>query len=112
MKTLPGLTGRRSDPASDDSGSPFVPAPEPARYDAPKASIDPDRTKTWLRRAMPILKSHRKIFIISLVLSFVGLVLQVQVPKLLSDAIDNAIYPALYHRRGVPLHVYVWWVVA
>jgi len=112
MKTLPGLTGRRSGPASDDTGSPFVPAPEPARYDAPKASIDPDRGKTWLRRAMPILKSHRKIFIISLVLSFVGLVLQVQVPKLLSDAIDNAIYPALYHRRGVPLHVYVWWVVA
>jgi ATP-binding cassette, subfamily B, bacterial len=111
MKTLPGLTGRqRQATESGDGESPFVPGPEPARYDAPKATIDPDKSKTWLRRAMPILKSHRKIFIISLVLSFVGLVLQVQIPKLLSDAIDNSIYPALNHVPGVPLHVYVWWV--
>jgi len=112
MKTVPDLTGRRrhADEAIDGESA-FVPGPEPARYAAPKATIDPDKSKTWLRRAMPILKSHRKIFIISLVLSFVGLVLQVQVPKLLSDAIDNSIYPALDHRRGVPLHFYVWWVV-
>jgi ATP-binding cassette subfamily B protein len=106
------LSGRRHEaPGSDESDARFVPGPEPARYDAPQATIDPDKSKTWLRRAMPILKSHRKIFIVSLVLSFVGLVLQVQVPKLLSDAINNSIYPALYHRRGVPLHFYVWWVV-
>ena len=97
MKTLPGLTGSRQhrSPRPTRRSSLFVPGPEPARYEAPKATIDPDRSKTWLRRAMPILKSHRKIFIVSLVLSFVGLVLQVQIPKLLSDAIDNSIVPAL-----------------
>jgi ATP-binding cassette subfamily B protein len=106
------LSGRRHQaPGSDESDARFVPGPEPARYDAPQATIDPDRSKTWLRRAMPILKSHRKIFIVSLVLSFVGLVLQVQIPKLLSDAIDNSIVPALTHRHGVPLHIYVLWIV-
>jgi ATP-binding cassette subfamily B protein len=112
MKTLPGLTGRRGQVPTDDGGSRFVPGAVPARYDAPKATIDPDRTKTWLQRAMPILKSHRRIFIVSLVLSFVGLVLQVQVPKLLQDAIDNSIGPSLAHRPAVALHFYVWWIVA
>ncbi len=112
MKTVPDLAGRRgSVPESDETGGRFVPGPEPARYDAPKATIDPDKSKTWLRRAMPILKSHRRIFIVSLVLSFVGLVLQVQIPKLLSDAIDNSIEPALAHHQGVPLHFYVLWIV-
>ncbi|HXQ44354.1 MAG TPA: ABC transporter ATP-binding protein [Acidimicrobiales bacterium] len=112
MKTVPGLTGRqRHVPESDDAGGRFVPGPEPARYDPPKATIDPDKSKTWLQRAMPILRSHQKIFVVSLVLSFVGLVLQVQIPKLLQDAIDNSIGPALAHRPSVPLHFYVWWIV-
>ncbi len=112
MKTLSGLTGRRPHASPpDDAASRFVPGPEPARYDAPHASIDPDKSKTWLKRAMPILKSHRRIFIVSLVLSFVGLVLQVQIPKLLSDAINNSLVPALTHRHGVGLHFYVWWIV-
>jgi len=124
MKTPLGLAGRRhpgpSVPPSDDTTSRFVPAPEPALYDAPHATIDPDRSKTWLRRALPILRSHKKIFIISLVLSFVGLVLQVQIPKLLSDAIDNSLTPhkptrnpvthALVYFHPVPLHIYVWWI--
>jgi ATP-binding cassette subfamily B protein len=113
MKTVPDLTGRRGHVSeSDDTGSRFVPTPETARYDPPQATIDPDRSKTWLRRALPILRSHKKIFIVSLVLSFVGLVLQVQIPKLLSDAIDNSIAPhktAGFH--PVPLHIYVWWIV-
>jgi len=122
VRTLPGLTGRRGHgPDTGGTGSRFVPGPEPARYDAPQATIDPDRSKTWLRRAMPILKSHRKIFIVSLVLSFVGLVLQVQIPKLLSDAINNSLTPRPATRNPVthqvlahhpvPLHFYVWWIV-
>jgi ATP-binding cassette, subfamily B, bacterial len=124
MKTPLGLAGRHhpepSMPPTDDAGAQFVPAPEPALYDAPHATIDPDRSKTWLRRALPILRSHKKIFIISLVLSFVGLVLQVQIPKLLSDAIDNSLTPhkpvrnpvthALVYFHPVPLHIYVWWI--
>ncbi|HUC35675.1 MAG TPA: ABC transporter ATP-binding protein [Acidimicrobiales bacterium] len=80
--------------------------PEVARYDAPRATIDPDTTKTWLRRAMPILGAHRGIFLTSLILSFVGLVLQVQIPNVLNHAIDNSIV-----RHSVALHFYAWWVL-
>jgi ATP-binding cassette subfamily B protein len=79
---------------------------EVARYHAPRGTVDPDTTKKWLRRAMPILRAHRGIFITSLVLSFVGLVLQVQIPNLLNHAIDNSLV-----RHTVPLHFYVWWIL-
>jgi len=82
------------------------PVTEVAHYHAPRATVDPDTTKTWLRRAMPILRAHRGIFITSLVLSFGGLVLQVQIPDLLNHAIDNSV---VHHT--VPLHFYVWWVL-
>ena len=55
---------------------------------------------------MPILRAHRGIFITSLVLSFVGLVLQVQIPDLLNHAIDNSV-----DHHTVPLHFYVWWIL-
>ena len=86
---------------------PFVPMGVASRYRAPRATIDPDRSKTWLRRAMPIMKAHKGIFITSLVLSFVGLILQVQIPDLLNKAITNSIV-----KHVVPLEHYVWWVVA
>jgi ATP-binding cassette, subfamily B, bacterial len=56
---------------------------------------------------MPILRAHRGIFITSLVMSFAGLVLQVQIPNILNHAIDNSIVAV----HKVPLHIYVWWVV-
>ncbi len=55
---------------------------------------------------MPILRAHQGIFITSLVLSFVGLVLQVQIPDLLNHAIDNSV-----QHHTVPLHFYVWWIL-
>jgi len=72
-----------------------------ARYRAPAANIDPDRDKTWLRRALPILLSHKRIFLTSLLMSFLALLLQVQIPKLLQDAIDNSLVA-----RDVPLSHY------
>ena len=112
MRVLSDLTGQRRHTEASGAGTPFIPEPEQSLYEAPRATIDPDRSKKWLARAMPILRSHQRIFTVSLVLSFVGLVLQVQIPKLLSDAIDKSIAPTLTHHRGVPLHVYVWWIVA
>jgi ATP-binding cassette subfamily B protein len=80
-----------------DGGSPFVPVAVEPRYSAPRASIDPDQNKTWLRRAMPIVRAHKGIFITSLVASFVSLVLQVQIPKLLGEAVSNLHKVALGH---------------
>jgi ATP-binding cassette subfamily B protein len=83
-----------------------VPVAVTSRYRAPKATIDPDRSKSWLKRALPIMKAHRATFVTALVLSFVGLVLQVLIPDLLTKAITNSL-----QRRTVPLDFYVWWVV-
>ncbi|MET0492857.1 MAG: ABC transporter ATP-binding protein [Actinoplanes sp.] len=72
---------------------------------APRASIDPDIRKTWLRRALPLLKAHRVMLITSLVLSFAGLVVQVQIPNLVRIGIDDAIVD-----RTASLTTYVWWI--
>ncbi|HEX7442471.1 MAG TPA: ABC transporter ATP-binding protein, partial [Acidimicrobiales bacterium] len=53
-----------------------------------------------------ILRAHRTIFAISLSLSFIGLVLQVEIPQLLNKAITNSI-----QHHTVPLSFYVWWIV-
>ncbi len=113
MKTTPDTTEGQP---SGDGGAPgngpgpdsaFVPRPEPSRYAAPKSGIGLDRSKSWLKRALPILRAHRGIFGTALVLSFVGLVLQVQIPNLLNHAIDNSI-----QQHSVPLSFYVRWILA
>jgi ATP-binding cassette, subfamily B, bacterial len=92
--------------ATPEHRSPFVPAAVESRYEAPRARIDPDRSKSWLRRALPLVLAHRRLFIISLTLSFAGLVIQVQIPRLLADAITNSI-----QLRTVPLGHHVWWIL-
>jgi len=74
---------------------------------APRATIDPDQSKSWLRRALPLVKAHRGLLITSLVLSFAGLIVQVQIPNLVRLAIDDAIVA-----RTASLTGYVWWIVA
>jgi ATP-binding cassette subfamily B protein len=84
----------------------FVPIAEEARNEAPPAGIDPDKSLSWLRRALPIMRAHKGIFATSLTLSFFGLILQVSIPLLLSKAISNSI-----EKHTVPLSYYVWWIV-
>ncbi|MEU4241136.1 ABC transporter ATP-binding protein [Actinoplanes sp. NPDC026619] len=73
---------------------------------APKASIDPDARKSWLRRALPLVKAHRGLLITSLVLSFAGLIVQVQIPNLVRIGIDKAVVDHAGH-----LSTYVWAIV-
>src|ERR1019366_5147131 len=100
-----GLVHRRRH-AEIEQGTEFVPMSETARNEAPRATVDPDRSLSWLRRALPVMRAHQGIFITSLVLSFVGLVLQVQIPNLLNHAINNSI-----EAHTVPVSHYVWWIV-
>jgi ATP-binding cassette, subfamily B, bacterial len=69
----------------------FSPMAVESRYKAPRAEIDPDQDKTWLRRAMPIVGAHKTYFLTALILSFVGLLIQVQIPELLGNAITYSI---------------------
>jgi ATP-binding cassette, subfamily B, bacterial len=72
-------------------------------YRAPKATIDPDPSKPWLRRALPVVLAHKWLLLTSLSLSLVGLLVQVQIPNLLRIGIDDALVA-----RTASLTRYVW----
>jgi ATP-binding cassette subfamily B protein len=96
------LARRRPPSPETSSHSPWEPAPGPSAYDPPPRTIDPDPSKTWLRRALPIVLAHKGIFITALVMSFIGLVLQVEIPQLLgSKALDSSLVPFV-QQSGLP----------
>ena len=85
----------------------FVPTGIEARYRPPRATIDPDKSKSWLGRARPIVMAHKLTLATALGMSFVALVLQVQIPNLLNNAVTNSL-----QRHTVPLSHYVTLVLA
>jgi ATP-binding cassette subfamily B protein len=103
---MKALSRRAARSHATEPGTEFVPIAVVARNDPPRATIDPDKSLSWLRRVMPIMGAHKGIFITSLVASFVGLVLQVLVPNLLNKAITNSI-----QHHTVPISHYVWLIV-
>ena len=60
---VPTLRPRSNTPA--EIGTAFVPIAEEARNEAPRAGIDPDRSLSWLRRAMPALDWQLRKFLFS-----------------------------------------------
>ena len=82
----------------DDVTSPYVPIGVVPKYPPPRRNIDPDTSKSWLKRALPIVAAHKKIFIASLVISFIGLFFQVEIPTVVGEAIDKGLKPG-----GTPL---------
>ncbi|MCU1489462.1 MAG: transporter related protein [Acidimicrobiaceae bacterium] len=94
--------GRRGDRIFDElESSPFEPLAEPPRYPPPRAAVDPDSAKSWLRRALPLLRAHRALFAVSLTMSFIALLAQVQIPNLIGTAIDRSL-----RAHAVPLEHY------
>ncbi len=72
-------------------------------YREPKANIDPDTSKSWLRRALPVALAHRWLLLTSLALSLAGLLIQVQIPNLVRLGIDDALVA-----RTASLQKYFW----
>lgn len=75
------------------------------RAEAPKAVIGPPAGDGWLRRVLPVVFAHKWVFGLSLLLSFLGLVVQVQIPNLLGKAINLAASTS-----GGGLGGYVIWI--
>jgi ATP-binding cassette subfamily B protein len=84
--------------AASPGGASGQPPPRTRRL----PSVDPDASKTWMRRIAPVALSHRGAFIASVSFSAVTLVLQVVVPDLLNRAIQNSLV-----EHSAPLHPYV-----
>ena len=80
----------------------YVPMGATSRYAAPRATVDPDHSKSWIRRATPIVMAHKVQFFSALIFSFLGLIIQVWIPKILQNGITNALI-----LRTHPLHSYV-----
>jgi ATP-binding cassette, subfamily B, bacterial len=87
---------------SGPTGDRFEPVGVESRYRPPRATIDPDRSLSWIRRARPVVMAHKRTLLTALILSFTGLVLQVQIPNLLNKAVTNSL-----QRGTVPLSHYV-----
>src|SRR5580698_5319349 len=91
-----------TDPAHGLPLASYVPMGAMSRYSPPKAAIDPDRSKTWIKRAAPIVWAHKVQFISAMSFSFLGLIIQVWIPLILQNGITNALI-----LRTHPLHGYV-----
>jgi ATP-binding cassette subfamily B protein len=86
-----GVTNSTDAVIEELASHPFEPIAEISKYAPPTARIDPDSSKSWIARAWPIVRSHRKFWFLSLGMSFIALVTQVQIPRVLGDGITEAL---------------------
>ena len=89
----------------DEQGLPFaayVPMGATSRYERPKASINPDRSKSWIKRAAPIVMAHKTQWFAAVLFAFAGLMIQVWIPLLLQNGITDAI---VHNTAGLRNHV-------
>lgn len=86
--------------------SPFEPNAVVGRFPPPRATIDPDASKGWIRRMKPLLLANKWLFLAAMALSVLSMVTQVAVPRVLMQGIDVAL-----ETRTGPLSTYVWILV-
>ena len=60
-------------------------------YPSPKNSINPDTDLGWIKRLLPVARSHRRPLIIGVCVGSVALILNVAVPAIGKEAIDSTI---------------------
>ena len=92
--------GRGTKPVGDRSGildghglplAAYVPMGANSRYERPKATINPDRSLSWIKRAAPIVMAHKKQWFAAVLFAFAGLMVQVWIPLLLQNGITATI---------------------
>ena len=84
-----------------------VPVAPASPYPAPSAGIHPDRSRSWLRRALPLVLSHKRPLAVALSCSLLSMVLNLELPKLLNEAMTEALVT-----RRTPLSHFVWEIAA
>jgi ATP-binding cassette subfamily B protein len=81
-------------------------------YRGPRAQISRDRSLPWWRRILPVISSHRVTFTVAISLSFVSLVFQTLVPKLLNGAIDRSLIQHVASLHTAVIEVLVVGIIA
>jgi ATP-binding cassette subfamily B protein len=98
---------RSPEPVGPEDGTPYEPVGVVPRYPAPRRSVDPDPTKGWVRRMLPVITAHRGLLWTSIAAALVAMGAQVAVPAVTRQAIDQAVID-----RTHALAPYVWTLVA
>jgi ATP-binding cassette subfamily B protein len=80
-----------TDAPSTNGARRFAPAPPPVTFAAPEVHVDPDQSKGWIRRVVPVLKPHRRVLIGMFLASLVMLGMQLSIPQVVRGATDNAL---------------------
>lgn len=102
------MTITSEDEADQASNLPsFEPLAVRGLYKPPRASIDPDQSKSWIRRVGPVLLARKGIFILGLGCAFMALLIQVAIPRIIMQAIDHALIV-----KESPLVFFVWLLFA
>lgn len=68
----------------------FEPVGVEAHYAPPTAVIDPDRTKGWMKRLLPLVHAHRRTLLAGVITGIFALAVQVAVPAAAREAVDAA----------------------
>ncbi len=74
-----------------DGASPFEPLHVDAVGNPPRANVDPDPDKRWIRRMVPLLRARKGRFGLAMTASVIGLLSQVAVPRIVMAAIDQGL---------------------
>ena len=75
------------------------------RYKPPRRTIDPDQSKGWIKRVLPIVYAHWFAFTMALSMALVGIIAKVMIPRWVGYAINEGLVPPASKR--VPLSHFV-----
>ncbi len=82
----------------------YFPMGEASKYRRPKGHLDPNVSKSWLRRVLPVLRGHRSGFMVFIGLSFASSIFQILAPNVIERA-TNAVVNGIKHHATTHLSV-------
>jgi ATP-binding cassette subfamily B protein len=88
-------------------GAPWEPVAVDERHGPPGAVVDPDPSRGWIRRVLPLFAVRRAAVIASLICAFAAMLTQVAVPRITMAAIDTTLSD-----RSAGVMPYVWILLA
>ncbi len=73
---------------ADRSERVFSPVGVEARYPAPKAWIHHDQSRSWIRRMLPVMWSHKRYFLAAWIATFVAILIGLASPLVIRRAVN------------------------
>ncbi len=89
-----------------DGATPYEPLHVAAIGNPPRANVDPDVEKRWIRRMLPLLGARKGRFALAMTASVIGLLSQVAVPRVVMATIDQGLA-----KRTQPVSHFVMFLV-